>query len=264
MLARQLRSFAVVPFLLAAAPAAVAGQGHEGHGGHGAHDTTAAAPPRGAGSAHDHAMTEQAMAGMTTAANPHLRLTPTRPATADDRRRADSLVATLRRALEPYRDVRVAERDGYAQFLRGVKNQPLYHFTSNRRAMKAGFRFDPAQPTSLLYRKDSAGAFVLVGAMYTAPARASVEELDRRVPLSVARWHQHVNICVPTRGERQRWAERESDGRMRFGPAGAIATREACDAAGGRFLPRIFGWMVHANVYESDVWGDEHRGHAGH
>jgi len=258
---RVLLAAAVVS--VAASPVTMAGQGHEGHGGHGAHDTTAAAAAA-AGSSHDHAMTEQAMAGMAMAANPHLRLTPARTASARDRRRADSLVATLRRALEPYRDVRAAERDGYAQFLPGVKNQPLFHFTSNRRAMKSGFRFDPAQPTSLLYRRDSAGAFVLVGAMYTASARASLEELDRRVPLSVARWHQHVNICVPKRGARERWLEREPDGRMRFGPAGAIATREACDAADGRFLPRIFGWMVHANVYQSDVWGDEHEGHSGH
>lgn len=43
-----------------------------------------------------------------------------------------------------------------------------------------------------------------------------------------------------------------------------IATREACEAAGGRFHERIFGWMVHANlVREADgtrriVWHEEH------
>jgi hypothetical protein len=77
------------------------------------------------------------------------------------------------------------------------------------------------------------------------------------VPLSVGQWHRHTNICLPPRGEPARW--RESDnGRPRFGPAGAIATKDACEAAGGRFLPTIFGWMIHVNPYASDprlVWG---------
>lgn len=34
--------------------------------------------------------------------------------------------------------------------------------------------------------------------------------------------------------------------------------REACDDVDGRFLPVVFNWMVHANVYEADVWGEHH------
>jgi hypothetical protein len=43
----------------------------------------------------------------------------------------------------------------------------------------------------------------------------------------------------------------------KFGMAGSISTKAACDVAGGRFVPLIFGWMVHVYPYEKnaeDVW----------
>ena len=30
-------------------------------------------------------------------------------------------------------------------------------------------------------------------------------------------------------------------------------TEEACDAAGGKFYPSIFGWMVHVYPYEDSL-----------
>src|SRR2546422_7648705 len=79
-----------------------------------------------------------------------------------DSARAAALVRTMRAALANYRDVRLAEADGFRQFLPGVK-QPVYHFTNWRWAMGEMFRFDPAKPTSLLYRQHADGGFVLVG-----------------------------------------------------------------------------------------------------
>src|SRR5258708_27748304 len=35
--------------------------------------------------------------------------------------------------------------------------------------------------------------------------------------------------------------------------SGSIATQEACDNAGGKFHPSIFGWMVHAYPYEDSL-----------
>ena len=186
--------------------------------------------------------------------NPHLRLSPLRAATAEDSARAARIVAELRTALEPYRDVRVAERDGFEMFAPNLKQQPVFHFTSRRNALREAFRFDPTRPTSLLYRRDSSGTLRLVGAMYTAPKRSTWEELDARVPLGIARWHLHTNMCVPPAGDRERWLE-VRDGRPLFGPASPIATRVACDAVDGRFLPVVFNWMVHVNVFEDDIWG---------
>jgi hypothetical protein len=170
----------------------------------------------------------------------------------------------LRAALDPYRDVRAAEAAGFRQFLPGVK-QPIYHFTNWRWALEEMFRFDPAKPTSLLYRRTPDGTFVLAGAMYSAPARASLDELDRRIPLSVTHWHQHVNWCLPPKGETERWHETH-DGQPVFGPMSPIATTNACGAVGGRFFPRIFGWMVHVMAFESDdpnvIWGADHHSHS--
>ena len=46
---------------------------------------------------------------------------------------------------------------------------------------------------------------------------------------------------------------------------GSITTKDACDAAGGVFIPHVLGWMVHVYPYESDpkdVWSiDDDHGH---
>jgi hypothetical protein len=133
--------------------------------------------------------------------------------------------------------------------------------------VQEAFRFDASKPTSLLYTKGADGAFVLLGGMYTAPKRFSLDKLDERIPLSVARWHKHVNWCVPAHGQGARWLER-ANGQPVFGPESPIATKEACDAVGGVFHESLLGWMVHANVMTSNdpaaIWGDDHAGHDMH
>lgn len=210
------------------------------------------------------------LAGAQTAdenANLHLEMSPRLPVSPADSARAAHLTATIRAALTKYRDTTAAVADGYHMFLPGVKEQKVYHFTNNWRAVQEVFRFEPTRPTSLLYRKTADGRFVLVGAMYTAPKRFGLDKLDARVPLSVARWHKHVNWCVPRRGDTERWLERR-DGAPLFGPESPIATKEACDLVGGRFHDTVFGWMLHAYVFEGDdpavIWGDEHAGHDMH
>ena len=224
---------------------------HEGHAM--PHDTTVA-------------MTMGAEESMSDgmAVGKHLRVTRLRNATTADSARARAIADTLRAAIAKYRDVKVAEADGYAQFAPRVKMPKVYHFTRRASALKAAFSFDPASPTSLLYTRDSAGKFTLVGAMYTAPRQLSEDKLNERIPLSIAQWHQHVNICVPKMREQDRWTERGPNGRLRFGPAGTIATEEDCATAGGRWRKQAFGWMVHANVMTSDdlgaIWKHEHGG----
>lgn len=192
----------------------------------------------------------------------HMAMTPMRVPTHDDSVRADAILRQLEQGIAPYRDWRVAIGEGYKPFLPNVP-QKIYHFTSTRRAIASAFRFDPAAPTSLLYAKTSGGGWRLVGAMYTAPRRASLEQLDERVPLGVGQWHEHTDICIPPRGQLARWREKDASGKPLFGPAGSITTKAACDAAGGRFFAQIFGWMLHVNPWASDphdVWGthDEH------
>jgi hypothetical protein len=193
----------------------------------------------------------------------HMAYSARRPLTADDSVRAAHVINELRQAVVRYQDVSIAEADGYKMFAPQVKNQPQYHFTKNWNAVQNSFGFDPARPTSLLYKRNKQGELVLTGAMYTASKRTSEEELDKRVPLSVARWHRHVNWCVPKRSEKERWYELKA-GRPVFGPLG-VATESECKAAGGRFIAQAFGWMVHANVFAGNdlrsIWHDDHMEH---
>jgi hypothetical protein len=213
-------------------------------------------------------MADHAMTTMTTDSvmGLHMQMTPMRPATHDDTVRALAVVTELRHAIEKYQDVSVAEAAGFKMFLPNVKNQRVFHFTNSRNAFKEAFRFNPEEPTSLLYRRAADGKMVLIGAMYTMPKRASLERLDARIPLSIAQWHKHVNWCLPKRGDNARWMERR-DGRPVFGPESVIATKEACDAVGGDFYPSLFGWMIHANVFAGEtlgaIFGDEHMEHGG-
>ncbi|HEV2299897.1 MAG TPA: hypothetical protein VGR72_15435 [Candidatus Acidoferrales bacterium] len=182
--------------------------------------------------------------------NPHMFMTALRPASADDEIRAEKILDALRPAIEKYRDYQAALDDGYKIFLPNVKQQH-YHFTNWRYALRAQFVFDPARPTSLLYTKTADG-YELEGAMYTAPRRYSEDQLNERVPLSVARWHKHVNFCMPRRGtpaNQVNWKE--------FGLGGSIATKAACREAGGRWYPQVFGWMVHVYPFAADpdqIW----------
>ena len=179
----------------------------------------------------------------------HMKMSGVRSANPADQKRADEILAALKPAIEKYKDYHLAQQDGFKPFLPNVP-QPIYHFTKGWNALKAEFTFNPTQPTSLLYKKKGDG-YELIGVMYTAPKRWSEDKLDQRVPLSVARWHQHVNICLPQKRDAKTadWTK--------FGPNGSIETKPDCDAAGGIFKPTLFGWMLHVYPYETDevkVW----------
>ena len=172
-----------------------------------------------------------------------------------------AIVATMRRDLDRYRDIRVAQADGFRKFIPGAA-APVQHYTKLRWWLQARNRLDPSRPSSLLYRRAPDGQLELVGAMFTAPPGATEDELNERLPLSVARWHQHVNWCVPPlRQARERWRE-VKDGQPVFGPRSPIATPEACEAVGGRFRLRLLGWMVHVMAFAGDdpavIWGTTH------
>ncbi|MFZ0639830.1 MAG: hypothetical protein WA020_00545 [Candidatus Acidiferrales bacterium] len=175
----------------------------------------------------------------------HMFMTALRPANAADQARAAQIVAALRPAIEKYKDYNVALADGYKIFFPNFP-QPIYHFTSRSNALRAQFTFDPARPTSLLYKKVGDG-YQLVGAMYTAPKRFTEDQLNQRVPLSVARWHKHVNFCLAPFGTPQSQVDH-----TKFGFAGSISTEQACSAAGGHWIPQVFNWMVHVYPYQSD------------
>jgi hypothetical protein len=189
-------------------------------------------------------------------AGKHLKLTPQWSEQPGDRARADSVAGIARVALAKYADVSAAELDGYRMFAPKLKRQKVYHYSKRSNALKARWTFDATAPSALLYQPQPNGDVRLIGAMYTAPPDISLEELNQRIPLSIAQWHQHTSICLPPGAEDEMGAGSRDP---RFGPKGSITTEEECRAAGGKFKKRMFGWMVHVNFAESGekIW--EHR-----
>jgi hypothetical protein len=188
---------------------------------------------------------------------PHMKMTALRDLKPGDEERAHKVIEAARRVAEKYKDYHTALNDGFQIFLPKVP-QKIYHFTNYSYAFDAAFEFHPDRPTSLLYEKHGDG-YKLGGVMYTAPRHFTDADLDQRIPLSIARWHEHVNLCMPPAARK-----REAFGaNPKFGFRGSIATKEACEANGGTFRPLIFAWMVHLyplEKTEAAIW-DVTRGH---
>ena len=102
----------------------------------------------------------------------HMRLTAVRPRAPGDSARAAAILAAMRRDLVRYRDIRMAQADGFRQFIAGGA-APVQHYTKLRWWRQARTRLDPTRPSSLLYRRAADGSLELVGAMFTAPAGAA-------------------------------------------------------------------------------------------
>lgn len=183
--------------------------------------------------------------GHTDAHSQHMFMTSMREQTPADVQRANEIVTQLRAGIEKYKDYHAALDDGFRIFLPNIP-QPEYHFTSYRNGFLESLTFDPARPTSLLYKKTATG-YELVGAMYTMPKRATEDQLNARVPLSVAMWHLHTNLCMPP------VAQLRSADWTKFGLHGSIVSEDACSEAGGRFHPIIFGWMTHVYPYKEGL-----------
>ncbi len=191
----------------------------------------------------------------------HMYMTKPVPPQPGDQAKADAIVAKLKVAIAPYADYHKALADGFEIFMPDVQ-QPQYHFTKYANAYAAATHFDPSKPTSLLYKKTPDGGYKLVGAMYTARVTATESEINQRVPLSIARWHQHINFCKAPANQRAAYFGPNA----KFGLRGSITTQAACEAAGGQFRPHLFGWMVHVYPFETDpkkIWSvdDDDHGH---
>jgi len=177
----------------------------------------------------------------------HMYMTPLRPKQPDDLEKAKSVVATVKASIERYKDYRKALLDGY-HIANPKLKQPQYHFISDANTREADLHFDPSKPTALLYRRTPKLEYMLEGVMYTANPDAAEDELNQRIPLSIGRWHRHVNVC---------WAPEDrindyKSAHPKFGMFGSINTKEACIAERGDFHPYMFTWMIHIFPYETD------------
>ncbi|MBD5655374.1 MAG: hypothetical protein IAI50_09345 [Candidatus Eremiobacteraeota bacterium] len=183
----------------------------------------------------------------------HMEVTVRATPEAGDQARADAIVVAARRVMAQYPTVDAGEAAGYAKFLPSVM-LPIEHFTNDSYAAQAAFGdFDPMHPTSLIFKRNGQN-LTLVGVMYTSKRDAGAAELNSRVPLSIGTWHRHVAFCAGPPGTP---GSGYFGATAKFGLLGSIATKDACDAAGGTFKPIIFGWMIHVWPNEVDrakIW----------
>jgi hypothetical protein len=178
----------------------------------------------------------------------HMCITPMRIAQPGDEERARAVIAQVKATIEKYKDYKKAIADGFIQANPTV-DQPQFHFNNDGNAKLADIRFDPTRPTSLLYFQTTTQKFKLEGVMFTARNNATEDELNQRIPLSVARWHKHTNFCAAPEHKVKEYFGKKP----KFGMFGSIHTREACEAEGGRFFPVMFTWMIHVFPYEDDI-----------
>ena len=180
----------------------------------------------------------------------HMYMTPLRPQQPGDEDKAKAVVAAVKAAIEKYKDYKRAIADGYVQGNPEVK-QTHYHFSSDAYAHQADLHFDPTKPTSLLYISTPTQRFKLEGVMFTARPNATEDELNERIPLSMAHWHKHINFCgAPAEKVKEYFGDQP-----KFGMFGSIHTKEACDAEHGTWIPYAFTWMIHVFPYENEMKG---------
>ena len=182
----------------------------------------------------------------------HMFMTDLRPANAADEKRADEIA---RRLCVPrsqkYKDYRVALADGFQIFLPNVP-QKIYHFTNYGAAFEARYQFDPARPTSLLYKKTADG-YELVGAMYTAPRRRDVRRLERTRAAQRRALAQARELLLGAEG---RSVPAGGSERIRI-PRKHRHAKTPANRPAATGIPQIFGWMVHVYPYETDpakIW----------
>jgi len=169
----------------------------------------------------------------------HMSFTPARPPNSADSAKALAVVHTLRSAISRYPTLAAAESAGYRSRLPQAMQQRRRILHVARAKSRDGTGdFDPASPPALLYRRDERGRFLLAGAMFVAPEGATEDDLDAGIPLSVARWHRHLDVCRGPRGEVKPRYRRAT-------------TLSACEALGGRFRSES-RYMVHVMIDSGD------------
>jgi hypothetical protein len=147
-----------------------------------------------------------------------------------------SYLERAREATAKYRDVRVAEADGYRAIGPDVPGMGIHYVLP---AEQNGF--DAEKPPILLYEKNQSapGGFALVGVSYllNAPEGPDGQPLNSPFPKALAVWHRHENICVlPDRS------------------ATAGSSAERCREKGGHFSAET-QWMVHAWIWKDSALG---------
>jgi hypothetical protein len=143
-----------------------------------------------------------------------------------------------RRSTAKYRELRVAQAEGYQAIGPDVPGMGIHYVRSHAHGSDG---FDVKYPDILLYEKNSSapGGYALVGVSYLLVADADTDGQPKNPPFpkSLASWHRHADLCVfPDRSVKSNLGD------------------EQCKAEGGRFTA-LTQWMIHAWIWKDSPAG---------
>src|SRR5258708_28428515 len=100
------------------------------------------------------------------------------PVTYEELTKTAAQLETARRATEKYKDIRVAEADGYRAYGPNVPGMGIHYVVPHSGG------FDVERPNILLYEKDSAlpGGYALVGVSYLLAAEVDADGQPKNPP----------------------------------------------------------------------------------
>jgi hypothetical protein len=124
-----------------------------------------------------------------------MKMTALRPSQPGDAERAQQVVEAARKVSAKYIDYHAALAAGFTIFHPEIP-QEIYHFMNYEYGMEARSSLNPEHLTALLYEKHG-DDYKLVGLMYTTTRSFGEDQLNQRIPLTIAQWHEHVNFCAP-------------------------------------------------------------------
>ncbi len=152
------------------------------------------------------------------------------PVTEDNLHFADDFLVKAKAQTAKYQEVAAAQADGYIQI---TPDLPLIgaHFFN---AANVG-SLDPARPGILLYERDSAGGWKLVGLAYMLPKQPGVD-IPPDTPFGgLAHWHYHTDLC--------------------FRPGAQVSiAKSAGECGGGLYVPET-PWLLHVWVWKDSPEG---------
>ena len=156
-----------------------------------------------------------------------------------------SQLERARQATEKYRDVQVAEVDGFRAIGPDVPGMGIHyvHIAGGRQSQQGvhSSGFDIEHPDILLYEKDSlsASGYTLVGVSYllTADTDTDGQPKNSPFPKSLASWHRHSDLCV--------FPDRSVKGNL---------DETQCKVQGGQFTG-LTQWMIHAWIWKDSPAG---------
>ena len=173
---------------------------------------------------------------MTTMSATHEHHGNAVPVTYEELTRTAQQLEAARRATAKYRNVGIAEADGYHAIGPDVPGMGIHYVQTH-----SVHGFDVKRPDILLYEKDAAvpGGYSLVGVSYLLSAEADTDGQPKNPPFpkSLAPWHRHADLCL-----------------FRDGGVKSDVSDAQCKAEGGRFTA-LTQWMVHAWIWKDSPTG---------